>query len=119
MADDMMASGDMNATSGAMDPDKDGDMHEDKMAEPMGNEGYQSLYITPDMLPKGMAETMKAGDILEFKYVGTDKDGDIEVVYNTGDDKKDKEPSWEDQFRAHMSPQSNETPEVPANPGNY
>lgn len=113
MADDMMASGDMNATSGAMDPDKDGDMHEDKMAEPMGNEGYQSLYITPDMLPKGMAETMKAGDRLEFEYKGTDKDGDLEVVYYDPKSKKEEGEDWETGFRAAMSPASNETPEVP------
>lgn len=107
MPDDMMASGDMNATSGAMEPEHD------EMAEPMDkDEGYQSLFIEPTMLPEGMASTMKPGDILEFKYVGTDKDGDIEVVYNTGD-KKDEGEDWETGFRAAMSPQSNETPEVP------
>ena len=84
------------------------------MAEPAGEQGpSHSLFIEPSMLPEGMAATMKPGDILEFKYVGTDKDGDIEVQYNHGKGEQDDSKEWEDNFRKHMSPTSDETPTVP------
>ena len=71
-----------------------------------GYEEMGAIHIPKDMLPKGMAEKIKKGDILEFKCIGpADQDGDIPVEYNTG---KDSGESWEDGLRKEMSPRSGE-----------
>lgn len=60
-----------------------------------------TMFIHPDMLGGLDPESINAGDILEFKVVGRDADGDIEVEYNTGDNKSPMEKVTSD-FRAHM-----------------
>jgi hypothetical protein len=70
--------------------------------------GESSLFLTPDMLPKGMK--VNAGDILEFKVVNpSDPDGHIEVVYNQGEGAEEKGESWEDSFRNEMSARTPQT----------
>ncbi len=78
----------------------DESMHDEGMEK---KDGYPSLYLSPNMLPEGMKAN--PGDILEFKVVGTDKDGDTEIVYNTGKDGKEDDgmSEWENDFRQEMS----------------
>lgn len=70
------------------------------------------------MLPEGMAEKCKPGDILEFKVTGAmDGDRDIPVEYNYGDeggDKGEEGQSWEDDLRHEMSPRTPQTEETAA-----
>jgi len=66
-----------------------------------------SLYLSPSMLPEGMKAN--PGDILEFKVVGTDQDGDIEITYNTGKDGKDDTDSWADDLKHDMSARTPES----------
>lgn len=95
----------MEGAGGGGDMPHDESMpHDDPGAKEMGQGGM--IHIPKDMLPPGMSEKIKKGDILEFRCVGpADAEGDIPVEYNTGesDEKKD---SWEDSFRAEMSPRS-------------
>lgn len=86
---------------------------QDNKTVPEGREGHGhgfeemgAIHIPRDMLPKGMAEKVKVGDILEFKVIANiDEDGDIPVEYNTG---KDSGESWEDGLRKEMSPRAGE-----------
>lgn len=51
-----------------------------------------TFFISPQHLSQYLdPESINAGDVLEFRVVGKDADGDIEVEYNTGEggDKKD------------------------------
>ncbi len=88
-----------------------------------GKSGSNTFHLTADMFPEGMAKTLKAGEVIEFRIVSPlDKDGDVEVEYNYGDsDEKSEgtegtesteeqapESSWEDDFRQSMSPQAPE-----------
>lgn len=84
-----------------MPPPQEESMHEED------KKGYGSLYLSPEMLPEGMK--VNPGDILEFKVVQADKDGDIEVTYNTGKEEgKDDMNEWENDFRKEMSPRQPE-----------
>lgn len=84
----------------------------DPGAKEMGEGGI--IHIPKDMLPPGMSEKVKEGDILEFRAIGpADAEGDIPVEYNTGEP-EEKAPEWEEDFRKEMSPQKeNAQPEVP------
>jgi len=52
--------------------------------EQMGKNEH-TMFISPEHLGGLDPNSINPGDILEFKVVGRDKDGDIEVEYNTGD----------------------------------
>lgn len=82
--------------------------HDERTEEAQG-----IIHIPKDMLPPGMSEKVKKGDVLEFRAIGpADADGDIPVEYNRGEE--EKAPAWEDEFRAKMSPQKESAePEVP------
>lgn len=91
-----------------------------------------SFHIASDMLPGGMAETLKPGQCVEFQVVApVDKDGDVELDYygrnnhGIGDDEEaettpDNEAaegenensgqgqSWENGLRSALSPNSPE-----------
>lgn len=111
-----------------MDAQEQGDMQEmgpsggaeATMADPgakeeMGEGGV--IHIPKDMLPPGMSEKIKKGDILEFRCIGpADAEGDVPVEYNTGESDEKEEP-WEDQFRKEMSPRSTAGEENPGDGG--
>lgn len=82
---------------------KGGDMHDSDMPPEKGN-----LFLTPDMLPAGMKPN--PGDILEFKVIGQDSDGDWEVSYRAPEGKGKEDTSWEDELtekvKAAASPRS-------------
>lgn len=104
-----MAYGKMDNPGSDMSEHEEG-MHDESMHEEGMDhkQGYGSLYLSPSMLPEGMKAN--PGDILEFKVIQTDKDGDIEVTYNTGKygEGKDEMEDWESDFRKEMSPREPE-----------
>lgn len=64
------------------------------------------MFIHPDMLGGLDPESIQAGDVLEFRVVGRDADGDIEVEYNHGDDSQGHMSGMDkvkNDFREHMS----------------
>ena len=86
-------------------------------AQPAGEGEKESpgiVHIPSDFFPPGMAKTLKAGEVIEFKILGPpDAEGDVPVEYNTGE-KEEKAPAWEDKFREEMSPRKeNANPQVP------
>lgn len=64
------------------------------------------------MFPGDMVKTLKAGEVIEFRIVSpVDKDGDVEIEYNHGEEAPgaeagEKEEPWEDDFRKEMSPRA-------------
>jgi hypothetical protein len=85
--------------------------------------GRNTFFVMADMFPQGMAETLKAGEVIEFRIVAPpDKDGEIEVEYNFGDEGEAKETpgegestesgggeSWEQEARSALDPQAKES----------
>lgn len=53
-----------------------------EQAAPDAQDTAKTLFISRDHLPDGM--DAKAGDVLKFKVVGMDKDGDLEIEYDDG-----------------------------------
>lgn len=85
-----------------------------KPDESEDSDGYDGeLCISQSDLPKGMKP--KAGDVLPFRVTSFGEGGDIYLTFagKAGGMAEEQGESWEDQFRADMSPQSNETPQVP------
>lgn len=53
--------------------------------QPQAAEREDTFFISPDHLSKYLdPASVNPGDILEFKVVGRDSNGEIEVEYNTG-----------------------------------
>jgi hypothetical protein len=88
-----------------------------------GNADRNTFHLASDMFPPGMAETLKAGEVIEFRIVAPpDQDGDVEVEYNYGDDKGGKETmsegmhedgegeggNWDEEARKVLDPQAPE-----------
>lgn len=59
----------------------------DEMEKERGDSEEQTMFIDPDMLPQGM--DVKSGDVLEFKVVGKNKDGAIQICYNHDEEGED------------------------------
>lgn len=55
-------------------------------------------------LPKGVLEgkNVSSGDVLRFKVLGKDKDGNVEVVCMDGN-KKEESQSWQDGLREDVA----------------
>lgn len=70
----------------------------DEMDHEQG-ESEQTMFIDPEMLPKGM--DVKSGDVLEFKVVGKREDGAVQVEYNH-DDKGEDEGKFGDGLKEAM-----------------
>jgi len=74
--------------------------------EPGGEpQNEHTLFISPEHMGGLDPSTIKPGDIIEFKVVGTDSDGDIEVEYNTGGDNNESGGAMSkmgNDFRSHM-----------------
>lgn len=95
-----------------------------------------TFFLDPDMFPPGMAETLKAGEVIEFKIVAPlDKVHGVEIEYNYGDEGSPAEEAgetpaeegqekmgmasdmheseggedWEAEARRTLSPQNSET----------
>ena len=58
-----------------------------------------NLFLGSDDLPEGLADTLKPGDVVRFKVVGRDADGDIEVEYATEGEKEGEGMDWRDEMR--------------------
>ena len=58
-----------------------------------------NLFLGAGDLPEGLADTLKPGDVLRFKVVGRDSDGDLEVEYATEGEKEGEEMPWRDEMR--------------------
>lgn len=108
-----------------------GDSAEVKPA-PEGKAGAV-FHVQADMFPPGMAETLKPGEVIEFKILGKpDAEGDIPIQYNTGEPGEEgaeggaeaSEPTaegteggmegaeggdWEGEARKALSPQTDES----------
>ena len=63
-----------------------------------------TFFIASKMLSKYLdPESIKAGDVLEFKVVGKDADGDVEVEYNTGDSGEEDHKSGMDKMKTDLA----------------
>lgn len=71
---------------------------------PEGGENEHTMFISPEHLGGLDPSSVNPGDILEFKVVGRDADGDIEVEYNKGEGGKDgsKMDKMKSEFSDHM-----------------
>ena len=84
------------------------------------------IHIPADMFPPGMAETLKAGEVIEFKIAQPlDGDREVGIAYNYGDDDQggEQQPDqaqdmpeggeggeqWEDEARRVLNPQDKES----------
>lgn len=73
------------------------------------DEGRDDTYFLPKDALDG--ESVKAGDILKFKVIGEDKDGNVEVECLHGKDGKgDSKMSWQDEMRASVTPEGGGPP---------
>lgn len=85
----------------AQNPDAQGEGRED------------TFFISADHLKAYLdPSTIKAGDVLEFKVVGMDGEGDIEVEYNTGEGepKQSKMDQMKTDLATHMASAGSEGP---------
>lgn len=67
--------------------------------------GRDDTYFLPKKALDG--KEVKAGDVLKFKVIGEDKDGNVEVRCM---DKGDSKMSWQDDMRASVTPESGGQP---------
>ncbi len=84
-----------------------------------GAAGRNSFFLSRDMFPEGMADSLKPGEVIEFRIVAPpDQDGEIEVEYNQGEAPQameagagapdEKEGDWESEAREMLNPQAPE-----------
>jgi len=84
-------------------PMGEGSMPEEKesQSESMHEGSDEStMFIEPDMLPKGM--DVNPGDVLEFKVVGKNSDGKVQISYNHDEESKDDGSKWADGLKDEM-----------------
>lgn len=67
-----------------------------------------TIVISASDLPRGQKPAV--GDVLPFRVTGINEDGDIELAFEGKGGRKGN--SWDDEFRAAMSPRSNKTPQT-------
>lgn len=73
------------------------------------DEGRDDTYFLPKAVLKG--QPFKSGDILKFKVVGEDQDGQVEVECLDGNDAKgEPKMSWQDDMRASVPPEAASQP---------
>ncbi len=78
--------------------------------------GRDDTYFLPKDLLEG--KDAKPGDILKFRVIGEDKDGNVEVEC-IHDDKEKGKMSWQDDMRASVSPENASQSPNGQNPDNY
>ena len=87
-------------------------MDEEMMGHDEGGSGREDTYFLPQgALPEGMK--VQSGDVLEFKVVGQDKDGNIEVEYNHGEENPSvngDQSTWQDEMRKNVGSQGTPGP---------
>ncbi len=67
-------------------------------------EREDTFFISPDHLSAHLdPESVKAGDVLEFKVVGRTADGELEVEYNTGGGDGSKMDKMKSDLANHMA----------------
>lgn len=88
-----------NMDDAVREPEEPEETTEESGGEPQNE---HTLFISPEHLGGLDPATVKPGDILEFKVVGTDSDGDIEVEYNKGGDTGSGMDKIGNDFRSHM-----------------
>lgn len=85
--------------------DQPGEQPEEQPVEegaPQEAPNEHTLFISPEHLGGLDPNDINPGDILEFKVVGRDADGDIEVEYNTGKGNESGMDRMKSDLREHM-----------------
>lgn len=70
--------------------------------------GRDDTYFLPKEALDG--EDVKAGDIIKFKVIGEDKDGNVEVSCLHGKNSDGSKMSWQDEMRANVTPEGGGQP---------
>ena len=85
-----------------MDTEAGDELDQDSDNETTENDGGRDdTYFLPKDALDG--QEVKAGDIIKFKVIGEDKDGNVEVECLHGKDGKgDSKMSWQDDLRANV-----------------
>lgn len=88
-------------------------MDKEIMGTPEGGSDREDTYFLPKgALPEG--KEVKSGDILQFKIVGQDKDGNVEVecVHDEQENPSvnGEEGSWQDEMRQNVGSQGSPGP---------
>jgi len=88
----------------AAPPPEGGDAPAPEAPEQEAGQSDTSFFISPEHLGQHLdPESVQPGDVLEFRVIGKDADGDIEVEYNTGGPKQSGMDKMKGDLAEHMA----------------